>query len=75
MPYPTSAGVPTRGLAFDQLLDNLNQARECCGILAHLHQTEDGVKDKVMSLAWLSVAELLRKMVVKVTQIAQGKLQ
>lgn len=74
MSYPTLAGLPTRGLAFEQLLENLRLAREACGMLAHLHQTEDGVKDKVMALAWLSVAELLHKMVGKVTELAQGRL-
>ena len=74
MPYQTSGGVPTRGLAYDQLLEHLNQARECCGVLAHLHQTEGAAKDKIMAMAWLSVAELLHRMVRKVTEIAQGRL-
>ena len=73
-PYQTSGGIPTRGLVFDQLIENLNQARNCCGMLAHIHQTESGTKDKVMALAWLSIAELMHKIVTKVTALGQGQL-
>ena len=73
-PYQTSSGLPTRGLVFAELIEAMRQVETCCALLAHIHQTEASAKDKVLAMAWLSIAELMRKLVIKVTALGQGQL-
>jgi hypothetical protein len=72
--WETQAGLPTRGLMYSQMLEHLRQAQENACMLAHLQQTEDGVKDSALAAGWLSIAELFRRVELQVTKLAQGRL-
>lgn len=74
MHYETQAGLPTRGLAYAKLADSLREAQECAITMAHLTALEGTVADKALSNGWLIVAEMLKRMLYKVTEMAQGKL-
>lgn len=72
--FSTRGGVVTRSEAYVKLLHHLDEARDQCAVIAHLHQTEDTDKDRVLAMGWLAVAELIYRMRAKVTDLAQGKL-
>jgi hypothetical protein len=73
--FETRGGQVTRGETFAKLLDHLDQIRDCCAIMAHLHNTEGNDADKLLAKGWLGMAELFRLTRHKVTQLAQGRLQ
>ncbi len=72
--FSTKGGIVTRSETYTMLLHHLDEARDCCAVIAHLHQTEDTDKDRVMAMGWLAVAELQKRMREKVTELAMGKL-
>lgn len=63
------------GLMYEQLIEHLRQAQENAAMCSHLVNTEDTLRDKLLSKGWLVIAELLRQMELKVTELAQGRLQ
>lgn len=73
-PWETHAGLPTRGLMYEQLLEHLRQAQENAAMLAHLQRTEDGIKDLALANGWLAIAEQFRRIEIVVTTLAQGRL-
>lgn len=75
MPIETIGGQATRGETFSHLLHHLDEARECCAIMAHLHNTEGNDADKLLARGWLGIAELLQKMRHQVTQLAMKRMQ
>lgn len=72
--WETQGGLPTVGLMYEQLLEHLRQAQENAAMLSHLTNTEDTIRDKLISKGWLAIAELLRQMELKITSLAQGRL-
>lgn len=72
--WETSAGLPTPGLMYEQLLEHLRQAQENAAMLAHLCRTEDQVKDMAIANGWLAIVELFRRVEAQVTLLAQGRL-
>jgi len=71
MKYETLAGVPTRGLEFSQMIDNLRHAQEHASMLGHLYADED----KVVAQGFRAVAEMLKLTVINVTKLAtKGQL-
>lgn len=72
--WETKAGLPTMGLMYEQLIEHLRQAQENAAMCAHLIATEGSLRDKLISKGWLAIAELLRQMELKVTELAQGRL-
>jgi hypothetical protein len=74
MKYETQAGLPTRGLTFAKLLDHLREAQECAALMAHLVKAEGTVADEALGNGWLMVQELLRRTSLKITEMAQGRL-
>ena len=72
--FATKGGVVSRSDTYLKLIHHLDEARDCASVLAHLHQTEDTDKDRVLAMGWLAVAELLYRMRAKVTDLAMGKL-
>lgn len=72
--WETSAGLPTPGLMYEQMVEHLRQAQENAAMLSHLINCEDTIRDKLISKGWLAIAELLRQMELKVTELAQGRL-
>jgi len=72
--FSTKGGLVTRSETFTKLLHHLDEARDCCAVIAHIHKTEDTNKDNVLAMGWLAVAELMKRMREKVVELAQGKL-
>ena len=67
--------VPTRGETFSKLLEHIRLAEEQAAMMAHLTRAESGgIKDNAIANGWLSVSELFRRMAIKVTELAQGRL-
>jgi hypothetical protein len=67
--------VPTRGEIYSKLLHHIHMAEEHSATMAHLHNTEDSTKDKALAKGWLSISEMFRVIAIKVTHMAQGRLQ
>lgn len=67
--------VPTAGESYAKLAHHLREAQDQAAILAHLANTEDGVKDKALAMGWLAVSEQLKRFVHVVTQMAMGRMQ
>src|SRR5260370_19780124 len=72
--FSTKGGTVTRSETYIKLLHHLDESRDCCAVIAHLHQTEDTDKDRVLSMGWLAIAELLKRMREQTTELAMGKL-
>ena len=72
--FSTKGGIVTRSETYVKLLHHLDEARDCCAVIGHLHKTEDTKKDDVLAMGWLAVAELMKRVRDKVTELAQGKL-
>jgi len=64
--------VPTQGEEFTKLLDNLRKAQDNSAMLAHLTRAQGGRKDKAIADGWISVSELLKRIIFQVTKLAQG---
>lgn len=72
--YETIAGLPTPGITYAKMLDHLRELQDCMAMMAHLIRTEDKMKDIALANGWLAMAELTRQMELKVTELAQGRL-
>lgn len=70
----TSAGLPTRGLTYSKLLENLRESQELCAVMSHLVGLEGTIADRALSNGWLLIAEQLRRMERVITDMAQSKL-
>lgn len=66
--------VPTHGEVYMRLMEHLRLAQEDASTLSHLANTEDGAKAKALSKSWLVVSELFKHVQLKVTDLAQGRL-
>jgi len=67
--------VPTRGEIYVKLMECVRMAEEHSAMMAHLHNTEDNSKDKLLAKGWLGISEMFRLIGIKVTHMAQGRLQ
>jgi len=72
--YETIGGQVTRGETYAKLCDMLRDAEECCYILGHLHNTEDGSKDALIATGWRGVGQLLEKVRAQIGHLAAGRL-
>ena len=72
--FSTKGGLVSRSDTYVKLLHHLDEARDCAAVIAHLHQTEDTNKDRVMAMGWLAIANLMKRIREKVTELAMGKL-
>lgn len=66
--------VPSRSEVFAKLTDLIDQLISTTAIMAHLHQTEDGDKDKKLAIGWLMMSEMFKKVRHKVVLLGQGRL-
>lgn len=73
--YETIGGHVTRGETFSKILDLIDQLRDQCAVMSHLHNTEDNDMDKLLAKGWLGVAELFRMVRFKVIELASRKMQ
>lgn len=72
--YETSAGLPTRGLTYAKLLENLIENEELMILMAHLVKAEGTLADEALGNGWLLMAQMHEKIRRKVTEMAQGRL-
>lgn len=66
--------VPSRGEVFSRLIHHLREAQSQLAVMAHLHRTEDALKDKKLAAGWLMMEEMFRQIIHRVTLLGQGKL-
>ena len=69
--YETKGGMPSSGETFQQLLEHLRLATEAAAMLGHIEQANG---NRVRGIGWLSVAQLLEKMVEKAMELATKRL-
>lgn len=72
-PFSTFAGIATRDEAYRKLMHHLDEARNQCLVIGHLHQTEDSNMDKLLAKGWFGVEEMLAHMQTQVREIAMRK--
>ena len=75
MTIPTFAGQPTRGETFAKLIHHLDEVRELCAVMSHLHRTEDNSIDALLAQGWLGMAELFLRIRQRVVEMGKGRLQ
>jgi hypothetical protein len=66
--------TPSRSEVFAKLVDLIDQVISQTAIMAHLHNTEDGEKDKKLAVGWLMMSEMFKKVRHKVVLLGQGRL-
>jgi len=67
--------VPTQGETFSKLLEHIRKAEEEAAMMAHLVRAQGAkAKDTAIANGWLSISELFRRVGLKVTDLAQGRL-
>ena len=74
MKYETQAGLPTRGLTYAKLLENLHECQDLTAMMAHLTKAEGTLADEALANGWLMISELLKRLTDKVTAMAMNKL-
>jgi hypothetical protein len=67
--------VPTQGETFAKLLEHIRLAEEGAAMMAHLTRTEGAAKDTALANGWLQISDLFHRVAIKVTELAQGRLQ
>jgi hypothetical protein len=72
---PTFGGQVTKGETFSKIIHTLDELRDLCLVMAHLHKTEDSAKDDLMALGWRTVEEQFHKTRHLIIQLAQGHIQ
>lgn len=75
MKYETFAGVVTRGECYSKIIHLIDELRDQCCLMAHLHNTEDSNADRLLAKGWLGINEMLGMFRAQVVQMGKGKLQ
>jgi hypothetical protein len=68
------SSVPARSEVFVKLIDLIDQLINQTAIMAHLHRTEGGAKDRKLALGWLMMSEAFKAVRHKVVELGQGRL-
>jgi len=63
--------VPTEGETYAKLLEYLIKCEEQSAIMAHLNNAND---QRNRAIQWLGISEMFKKMQIKVTHLATGRL-
>lgn len=66
--------VPARSEVFAKMIDLVDQIISCAAMMAHLHRTEDGEKDKKLAVGWIMISETFKAIRHKVVLLGQGRL-
>jgi hypothetical protein len=75
MGYETQAGLPTPGLIYKRISENLRVVQEDCAMMAHFYNTEDSFKDKQQAKGWLTMSELFKQLAHKMMMMEVGRAQ
>lgn len=69
--WETEGGVPTKGLCYSKLLNNIRENQDLASMLAHLYADES----PKMAQGWRAIAEMQGNMAILITQLAtKGRL-
>ena len=71
---PTVAGRPTTSETYLKLIHHLREVQSLCAVMSHLHRTEEGNRERLLSRGWLGIAEMMKMVEAQISQLAQGKL-
>lgn len=72
--YETLGGHVTRGETYSKIIFLLDELRDQCLIMGHLHKTEDSNMDRLLAKGWYGIEEMLRMFRAQIVELAQGKL-
>lgn len=72
--YETLGGHVTRGETYSKIIFLLDELRDQCLIMGHLHKTEDSNMDPLLAKGWYGIEEMLRMFRAQIVELAQGKL-
>jgi len=67
--------VPTQGETFSKLLEHIRLAEEQAAMMGHLARAQGTPKDQALANGWLQISQLFNRVAIKVTELAQGRLQ
>jgi hypothetical protein len=70
MKWETQAGMPTKGILYDQIIEKGRELLELYLMMGHIH-ADDDIK---LAKAWHKIAELQEQVLAQVNRLAQGKL-
>jgi predicted phosphohydrolase len=73
--FSTIGGVATRDEAYRKLMHHLDESRNQCLVIGHLHNTEDDNQSKLKAKGWYGVEEMLAMMQEQIRQIAMRRAQ
>lgn len=73
--YETLGGHVTRNETYSKIIFLLDELRDQCLIMGHLHKTEDSNMDRLLAKGWYGIEEMLRMFRAQIVELAQGKLQ
>ena len=73
--YETQGGLPTPGLLYKHISENLRVVQEDCAMMAHFYATEDSLKDSQLSQGWLTMSELFKQIQHKIIMMEVGRAQ
>lgn len=73
--YPTTAGIVTRGDAFSKLMYHLREAQDMAAVIGHLYNTEDDNMSKLLAKGWYGISELIKMMILRITEMAKRQFQ
>lgn len=64
--------VPSSGETFAKLIHHIREAQSCAATMSHLEGLNQG--NALIVKGWLGISELLGRLVIRITEIAAGKL-
>jgi hypothetical protein len=73
--YETQGGLPTPGLIYKRISENLRLVQEDCAMMSHFYATEDQLKDQQLSRGWLTMSELFKQIQHKIIMMEVGRAQ
>lgn len=73
--YETAAGIVTRGECFAKILHLIDELRDQCLVMSHLHMTEDSAADLLMAKGWRGIEEMLQMLRKQIVELAKRRLQ
>ena len=66
--------VPSRSEVFARMSELNREMISCAAMMAHLHNTEGGEKDKKIAIGWLMMSEMYKEIQKKIIFLGQGRL-
>lgn len=74
-PFSTIGGIATKDEAYRKLMHHLEEAENQALVIGHLHKTEDGAMDKLLTKGWYGVGEMLHNAREQIRRLATKRMQ